>query len=208
MAYNLSEALKDRVFILNVKPDFEIWKEDFAFPRGIDPMIVSFLNFRPNLFYTFDKRRKNASEKTFATPRSYELASDALKTGLDNGILRSVLSGCLGEGVATEFVAFRRVYKDLPNIHDLFSGKYDQVPSMDKPDVLYALVGALTAFVKGQSEGIPFEMAMDKMLEYAQKLPPEFAVLTLRDAHSIFGKKLRESKGYRPFSLKFKDLII
>ncbi len=208
IAYSLSSALTDRVFILNITPDFQVWKEDFAFANGINADIISFLNWRPELFYTFDKRDKTAKGKAFASPRSYELASNALKTNLGDDILMAVLAGCLGEGVAVEFVAFRKVSQGLPDIKKIYMGKHNAVPDNDKPDVLYALTGALVGFLSRLPEELPKAMAVERFFEYSMKLPAEFTVLGVKDALSLHKQDIVKSKNWGTFSKKYRELVL
>jgi hypothetical protein len=206
VAFNLSTALTDRLFILNVVPDFEVWKQDYALPRDIDPIIISFLNFRPDLFYTFDKRERNGKGKTFASPRSYEMASVALQTGLEGEALHATLAGCLSEGVATELIAFKQVHQELPNIERIYRGKDNTVPA--KPDVLYALSGALVGFLKRLPKGLKIGVAMERLLEYSMKLEPEFAILTIKDAYPLYKENIVRSKGFNAWTKKFRDVVL
>lgn len=204
VAHNLSAALTDRVFILNVVPNFTVWKEDYAFKNGIATEIISFLNYRPDLFYTFAKRDKSSKGKAFASPRSYELASDALKTGLSGEPLHAVMAGCLGEGVAVEFMAFREIHQSLPDIRKIYSGKHDDIP--DKPDVLYALVGALVGYLSRLPDDLPRSLAIERFYEYVLKLPAEFAILALKDAIPLHKDNLIKSRSFGAFEKKFRAL--
>ena len=77
-AHALLTALSDRVCILNVVPDYQVWKEDYAIPNGVHPVSIGLLNFRPDLFSTFEKRNKADKGKTFASPRTHQMASKVL----------------------------------------------------------------------------------------------------------------------------------
>lgn len=209
VAYNLSTALSDRVIMINVEPSFQVWKEDFALPKKLDPTIIGFLNFRSDLFYTFDKREKNAKGKSFASPRSYEMASDVLQAGLDDHTLLAVLAGTLGDGVATELMAFRQVYSDLPDINAIYQGKYGEIPV--EPSILYALSGALTGYLNNLPKKMSLGDATARLLDYTQKLPAEFAVLTIKDGMQIspnHKKSFIQAKNWVEWGQKYKEVVL
>lgn len=207
-AFSLLTSFEDRVAVFNVEPDYPVWKEDFALPNDLDHRIISFLNFRTELFSTFNKRNKNEKGKSFVSPRSWEKASKLLKTGvIPDSLMLPAMAGCIGEGVATEFVAHLKVHNELPRIESIYKGKYENVPS--KPDVLYALTGALVAYLSRLPKDLSKEKAVERFLKYVMMLPAEFAVLAMKDAIVLHKSDILASKPhFSNFSKKFEYLII
>lgn len=206
-AYNISTALSDRGYMINVNPDFQIWKEDFAYPNEIDEDIISFFNYRPDLFYTFDNRDKQVKGKGFSSCRGHELASDAKKSGLTGHALLAALSGCESEGVATEMIAFWRVKNEMPDIEEIYRGKISKIPT--EPSILYAMSGALIGFLKTLPKGISMDVAIKRLLEYSMTMPDLFAVLTIRDAAIRYRKHITGAgDAWARWATKYRDVVI
>jgi len=93
-------------------------------------------------------------------------------------LLHGVLSGCVGDGPAAEFVGFLQLYRELPDL-DVVLARPDTAPVPREPAVLYALVGALVE--RCRSDQAP----LANVVKYALRLPEEFAVLALRDALAV-----------------------
>jgi hypothetical protein len=78
--------------------------------------------------------------------------------------------GAVGEGAAAEFVGFVRIYRKLPNPDSiLLSPTTSEVPT--DPATLYALSGALAERASNSN--------FDRVCTYAERMPPEFSVLTI-----------------------------
>ncbi len=156
-----------------MESSFKSWKE-WAIRSGIHQKVLGFLAFGQNLLMNFDA---SSEELAFATPRSWEMVSKLL-TNVDDSVDRmySMISGLVGTAVALEFRTWEQVYRELPSLDDIFDGKKPSVPT--KPDVLYALTAAMTAYARDHKE----DMAkIANSVRYAELLPPDFSVMMLKD---------------------------
>jgi len=182
-AMGLLSALSDRANIINVVSDWKIWKEDYAIPKGLHPITIGLINFRNDLLNTFDKRAKGEKGKQFASERSHTQVSKILYYAETHEISASALyagvSGYVGEGVASEYMAFRKLYLDLPNPIDILVKGKNIIP--DEPSVLYALCSSIVHHIG--SVDMPIQKAIDRMLEYSLKIDAEFGMLLVRDAY-------------------------
>lgn len=143
----------------------------------INPVITSFLAFRPNHFDTFDP---TVSQTAFASPRTWEIASGVFDGGIPDDLMHAIMSGCVGQGPATEFAAFARLYGQLPDIEEIIKAPDTySVPKTDAPDVCYALAGALGERSK---KGVASDKDIAALATYIVRLPDEFAVLAMREA--------------------------
>jgi hypothetical protein len=123
--------LTNRFLHFTVEVDLNSWKE-YALTQGVREEIISFLNFRPNLLHAFNK---NAI--AWPSPRSWDFASDLMKVGLP-------VDPAVGEGAASEFKSFVKLYSKLPEVEKILNG--DMSISMPKePSMIYALTGALVS---------------------------------------------------------------
>jgi hypothetical protein len=165
--------LLNRFVHLDLDVDGEQWQA-WAATSGVAAEVRGFLRFRPNLLLKFDPA---AGERAFATPRSWQFVSDALRHA-PGDLLPAVAAGCVGEGPAAEFVAYRRLCQALPDL-DAALASPATAPVPREPAVLYALSGALVERLR--ADAAPPEA----VLAYAARLPEEFALLTLRDALAV-----------------------
>jgi hypothetical protein len=126
----------NRFIHFNVESDISSWKE-YAIKAGVNEQIVSFINFRPQLLFNFNK---NAT--AWPSPRSWDFASTLLDIGLD-------LESAVGGGTAAEFYAYQSIYSRLPDVDSILLGEKVEVPK--EPSLMYAVCGALVARAKSAS---------------------------------------------------------
>ena len=160
--------------------DLEVSVEDWqawALDAGIAPDVRAFINWRPSLLHQFDPK---TGDKAFPTPRSWEFVSrHALSC--PESVLLPVVSGDVGQAAAAQYIAFRRVYQSLPDIDAMLHNPATvAVPGEDKPDVLYATVGALVE--KAKACPLP---QLDNCGVLAARLPAEYGVLLVRDLMAV-----------------------
>ncbi len=177
VSYKMPKALSNRLCHLEIESNFESWKR-WAINSGISPKVVGFLSFRPDLLIEND----NASDNhAFPTPRSWEMVSNLLHlVGDDQDMIYSLIAGCIGGGVATEFCSWCRVFSKLPPVEDIFLGKYTTVPR--ETDVLYALISAMTAYAREHKDN---SRLIDRSASYAMGLPADFSVVLLKNYMAI-----------------------
>ncbi len=168
--HRLIAPLLNRFVHLELEADAADWQE-WATSAGVAPEVRAFLRLRPNLLHPGDP---GAEARAFPTPRTWQFASDLLAR-TPSALLHPVLSGCVGEGAAAEFLGFLRLYRELPDI-DAALASPDTAPVPREPAVLYALAGALAEACKRASTPVA------NFVAYATRLPDEFALLALRGA--------------------------
>jgi hypothetical protein len=165
--------LANRLIHFEVECDLEDWKM-WALTAGVHQLVVSFLNFRPNLLYVFP----NATEevRAFPSPRTWEFVSRLLPLFSSIDAAYPAIAGAVGEGAAVEFVAFAQAAQNLPDIEAILNGH--DVPAPTAPDLLYALVGALVGRLMAKST----PQRIQNFMQYLFRLPAEFQVLAVKDA--------------------------
>jgi hypothetical protein len=102
IAFRMPSALANRFVHLECEPSAADWRA-WAVGAGIHPLVLGFIATRPALL--FDMSR---AERGFPTPRSWHMLSDALHAFSGHGDLDDVAVGIVGEGAATEFLAYAR----------------------------------------------------------------------------------------------------
>ena len=164
--YQMPSPVRNRLSHYELEPHIDDWCE-WAAQHGIDPSIVSFLRYRPNQLYNFD-----AESYSFPTPRSWSFVDKRLKDSrLDEETIFYGVSSLVGDGPAGEFTAFRKIYKDLPDVDYLLDNPQTYART-DDPAIMYALTGALAARAE--------DARMDKILKVVDKLPVEFQVVAIK----------------------------
>jgi len=161
--------LSDRVTEVPFEVSLDDWTQ-WALENEVKTEIVAFIRFRPSLLTNYDP--KNAKN---ATPRSWVEGVNASLGVIPSALEFQTFSGDVGEGPASEFLAFLKIFRNLPNPDAiLLNPKKEKVPT--DAATQYAICGALIARVNEDSFG--------KIMEYIKRMPPEFSVLFVRDAIS------------------------
>lgn len=99
----------DRLKLITVEPDFEVWKE-YAYGESIHPAIISYLDIKRDHFCQIET---TVDGKLFATPRGWEDLSrlievyEEMKTTVDRGVI-------------SQYIQHGRIAKDFANYLELY----------------------------------------------------------------------------------------
>jgi hypothetical protein len=110
----LSSAVVNRIVNIRVRLDLEDWIK-WAHGNSVEPIVIAFLRFRPDLLTTFDGAKWDGISN-FASPRTWEKASAIIAHSRDGEVRRALLDGALGQGAAAEFLGFVGIWEKLPNL--------------------------------------------------------------------------------------------
>lgn len=152
--------------------DLADWTK-WALTAGVKTEVIAFYQFKPDLFDTFDPKRP----QPYSCPRTAVFASDIIESA-PPGLEHELLCGTVGEGVATEMVAFFRVFREMVSVDQiLLDPKGAPVPK--DPAACCAISAALAHRMTPNN--------IDRALTYAERLAKEYEVLvvslaTKRDA--------------------------
>ena len=167
-AMGMTTAVQSRFRHYTLEPHID----DFcahAHKIGMDPSIPAFLRYRPNLLHDMD-----TTEGAFPTPRTWSFVSNALPFIDDDGFYD--IASCVGDGAAGEYLSFRKIYHELPDIEQIVRSP-GSVRVPDSPSTLYAVAGALSARANQQD--------IKPIMTYLRRLPSEYQVVAVKD---ILGK--------------------
>ena len=182
VAFKMPKALANRLLHIQVEGSFTAWKQ-WAIEHGIHPKVVGFLSFRQNYLMAFDGSNDDLA---FATPRSWEMVSNLLYAVSDDiEKMYPMVAGLVGSGVAAELRMWEKVYKELPNIEDIFNGKNPPIPK--NTDSMYALTASMTSYAREHKTDM---RRIGNSIAYATRMPPDFATILMRDYMYI-------EKGYK-----------
>ena len=194
VTYRMPAPLANRFVHFEMEVDVSDWRS-WAFKNSIDERIIAYISYKNEHLFTFDAK---SSEKSFATPRSWEYVNNVLKSGVEASLLLEVLSGTVGKEVAVSFLSFTKVMHKLPDIEEILQrGKGEYSEALD---VLYALSSGLVSRVLADLTRV------DNLLKYTLELKSEFAVMIVQDLQRN-GVKMEHSAVFKEWVKKFAYLL-
>jgi hypothetical protein len=202
VTYQMPAPLANRFAHYEVEPDLEDWVA-WAHMRGIDPRLVAFLRFRPDLLFEFDPARYAVA---FPSPRSWEFADRALaKFGSDAGLLGDALKGCVGTAAGLALRAYLDHLHALPDPAGVASGVVTDVPN--GIELQYAVAAAVVRHV-ARLDADAQARAVPHVLNYARRFPQrELGVMLVMDLQRVVGKPLYAVPAFAEWAETVSDLL-
>jgi hypothetical protein len=182
IANKMGSALKNRFVHIEMLVDVEEWL-NWAAKSNIHPSVLGYIRYRSTGLNDLagvgqegKKRMEAALEgNAFATPRSWYFASEIIYTDPDPSVEHALLAGTIGDANVADFVAFLRVYRDLPDLDALIKepAKFD-APTDAR--IRYAITSGLCTRATKDNFG--------SIMKFMNKMPKEFQVLLVKDAQA------------------------
>ena len=143
----LAGPLADRFEIHYIEPDFMGWKNDFAIPHGIHPMVINYLTFKPTALHS---QKAEEGKMVFATPRSWERVSDILQfdSNIYNPVIQHKIIGNVGEIEGTQFIEYCKKHADAVSPEEFLRGKVMPPSNPEDLSVLISGLVGLCGFLK------------------------------------------------------------
>lgn len=132
---------------------------------GLPAECVAFLTFRKPLVSTFDPSRP---DKAFATPRSWEQAFRIYASSATTVTKRVAMSGCVGEGPASEFWAFVDSIDKVIPISTILRDP-QKAPLPEELSMRYATAVSVSGAMSVED--------VKPLHAYLQRMDPEFLIL-------------------------------
>lgn len=190
-ANRILSHLRNRETVL----EFETHLDDsskWMIDNGVKPEVIGFTRFRPNLLHDFDPQRDSNP-----TPRSWVEGVSAVLGIVPAEAEYECFKGAVGEGAAAEFVGFLRIFRKLPNPDAvLLNPATADVPK--DPATLYALSGAIAHRATDSN--------MERVCQYAERMPAEFSVLTVSYACRR-NPDLANTQAFTKWSINHQDVL-
>lgn len=167
-ANRLTTKLGNRLNVQEFEENLQDWVT-WAQDTDIDPILVQFLRFRPNLLSDFDPNRPYGINPT---PRSWESVHHCATTAPLDEYFEDI-KGLVGEGAASEYAAFRKLFDSLVSFDDvLLSPETTPVPA--DLSAQFAIIGSLAANVTTANA--------DRVGVYVNRFSADFQVMFWNDA--------------------------
>lgn len=161
--------LSNRLTRIELEASLEDWTS-WALNSGVKPEVISFIRFRPSMLSSYD-----AQKEINATPRAWAEGVSMGIGSIPEGLEYDAFRGDVGDGPASEFLAFLKIYRELPDVQTIFSSP-DTTPVPSDLSTIYAVIGSIV----GSMTLKDFPAA----LKYVRRMPTEFSLLFIRDARS------------------------
>ncbi len=191
VTYKMSKALANRLCHIEITANFSSWLK-WAKENEIHHKVIDFLCSRRDFFMGFDPKKDDLA---FPTPRSWEMVSKILKVYDGNEKeAHAMIAGCVGAGVASEFLMFCSVYHNLPSVEDIFDNKNPAVPT--ETDSLFALVSSMIAYARENKDDL---RRIGNAIAYSERFSPDFSVAFMKELLNIepeYRKKLITTPSY------------
>lgn len=127
VTYRMPSPLANRLVHMEMRSDFEDWQK-WAIGNRIHPDVVGFLSHHKQKLFNFDPK---SSDKAFATPRSWVFVSQLISEEMAESMNTALVAGTVGDGLATEFAAHRKVAARMPKSEDVLMGKEKKLEVKD-----------------------------------------------------------------------------
>jgi len=151
--------------------------------------LCAFLRQAPDALH--DWKPIKTMEIDGACPRGWEYCAEWINAGEDDP---EVIAGCVGKGRATQYLAFRGMINELPDVDAVILDP-DSAPVPENPSARFLVSMALASRMTAGNFG--------SCVKYLTRLPAMFRAFSIRDAFRAEAHKRREKtlpKDWAPLS--------
>lgn len=146
--YKMPTPLHNRFVHLQMDTSYESFSS-YAIKNNIHKLVTGYISYQKgDLIKIPEANNIGIGTEGFPTPRSWEFVSNILyqheKNPLSFTILKSLIVGCIGEGVGAKFLHYKSNADKIVDIDKYIKGEKQKIDlKLDKYDSAYAFVMAL-----------------------------------------------------------------
>lgn len=209
VTYRMPAPLANRFIHLEAKVDFDDW-QDWATLNRIHQDVVGYVGFAKQDLYDFDPK---SASKAFATPRSWVFVSDLLgDDDVDSDTLHNLIAGAVGDGLATKFMAHRKIAGRMPKAADILDGKVKDL-QIKEVSAMYSLTVSLCYELKDRAEKktAKWDDMADAFFRYMMdNFPTELVVMGAKTALTNYDLPLdaTKMKSFDEFHKRFGKYVL
>lgn len=152
--------------IVELTPSVEDWKQWALTTGNMPPVLIAFIELRPDLLSAFKATRDLTNSPS---PRTAASIGKWINSGITDP---EIIEGAAGAGFAAEFSAFMRTWQNMPDINSIKSDPASAILPQD-PATHFAVCSALTHFADKD--------CFPAFHSYLSRLPSEWQVKAMRD---------------------------
>ena len=204
VTYAMPAPLANRFTHYELEADVDDWV-GWAHASGIDPRLVAFLRFRPELLFDFDPSR---SPIAFPSPRTWEYAHRALeKFSAQPDLVLDAIQACVGRAAGAELKAFLDHMAHLPDVDAIARGEPQPVP--EAVDLQYGVAAALVRRAMRVARTADGTRVLSNILVYARRFPQrEMGVMLVTDLQRSVGRPLIDVPEFAEWAQSLGDLLV
>ena len=189
----MSSALANRFVHFEVEANAEDWIK-WAVSNEINPSVVGFINFRPNLLFKMEGQNL---EQGWPSPRSWERVSNCISMFNGNSeLLRKVVYGLIGNGVGLEFMEFFKMSAEFDSILEIMMNDKADFTLPEKADKKYAMVSAVIYHLWNGTDDADTEKRVNGFYRILMKMPNDFGAMMIKSA-MLGNKKVKPMEAMR-----------
>ena len=203
VTYAMPAPLANRFTHYEVEVFLDDWVH-WAHSEDIDPRVIAFLRFRPDLLFSFDPAHTPIA---FPSPRSWEFAHRALQKFDKTELLADALIACVGQSAGLELKTFVDNMAQMPDIDAIIAGEAFDVP--EGIDLQYGVAAALVRKALQAADSGNAATVYGNILKYAQRFPQrEMGVMLVSDLHRAVGRPLFAVPAFAEWANSITDLVL
>lgn len=216
VTYRMPSPLANRLIHIEMGSNFEDWQK-WAISNKIHPDVIGFLSHHKQKLFNFDPK---SPDRAFATPRSWVFVSQLIDDNLPESKNTALVAGAVGEGIATEFAAHRKISSKLPKVEDILLGK-EKTLNIKEISAMYSLAVSLCYTLqewvpkaKNKEDGFSMEKwheCVDNFFTFMMNnFQTEMTVLGSKTALRDYALPInhRQLKSFKEFHDKFGKYIL
>lgn len=135
--YKMPTHIANRLTSLDLEFSLSAFTE-YMTAKSTNEVAIAFAQFRPELLESFDP-----DKGVNCTPRSFIAAANYIGVSPEGTLEFELMSGTIGEGAASEFIGFTKIYQELPPFEE-FIANPEGIEVPKKADVLFATIQMLS----------------------------------------------------------------
>ena len=162
--HEMPTPVRNRFAHYTLEANVDDWVR-WAMNHGVHDSITSFIRMRPSLLYSTD-----GTDYAFPSPRTWTMLDRKLPHMADD------FYGCssmIGDGPAGEYLSYKAIYKDMPDIDTIIEKPSTTTVPTDT-SILFAVSGALAS--RADSDNFT------DIMRFVRRMPAEYQVITVRDS--------------------------
>lgn len=184
--------VRNRETVLELDSSIDDWTT-WAVKNNVAAEVLGFLRFRPDFLHKFDPQMDSNP-----SPRSWVEGVSAVIGLVPREAEFDCFKGAVGEGPATEFNAFNKVYRNLPDPDDAIKNPTTtKLP--EEQSAKYAMSVAVSRRITTKN--------FDSALAYIERMPKELSILAVNMA-IMREPALLECKAFATWAIDNKDVVL
>ena len=161
----------------------------YGLANGWPSDLLAFLRNCPEAVH--DWKPSKSMSVDGACPRGWEYVAEWINEGFEDA---EVIGGCVGKGRATQYLAFRSLVADLPDVDQCIMDPLAS-PVPDNPSARFLIASALSSKITASNFGA--------VVKYLNRMPKMFQAYSVRDAFKAEAQRKRDKtlpKDWKPLT--------